>query len=518
MKDKLQKNWFRQILVLALGALSSLAMQPYEFWPVLIPGLSGFWLLLTMFEKKWHSWLAGFLFGFGYFVAGLWWVGNALLVDGNPYLWALPLAVFGLQALLSFFPFMAAGLSQIFAPGRGFKSFLFFVAMLSFWEWGRGHMFTGFPWNLFGMTWTGSLPMAQISSIGGIHLLNMMTIFVMTLPGFLWLGLSDIRTKKIIGVSTAVLIALNCVWGFYRLHENPTSLNKDIVVQIVTPNISQADKWDPELLADNFYKTIRLMHPTASSNSKSGIARAIILPETALMPEVFESPDAMNALRVAANAYPEKTYILSGALQREMDEAGAPRYYNSLVAIDKSGRVLDRFNKFHLVPFGEYIPFQKYVPFGPVAKFAGFQGGTGPATWDQFEGLTSFSPLICYEIIFAGEVTNAEKRPEWMVNVTNDAWYGISPGPYQHLAQTQFRAIEEGIPVIRSTNTGISAIIDPLGRILTASPLFDEAVQEEFLPRPASSPTFYSEYKDLMFYIFLILGIIPTLYQRSGRR
>lgn len=518
MKDKLQKNWFRQLLVLALGALSSFAMQPYEFWPVLIPGLSGFWLLLTMSEKKWHSWLAGFLFGFGYFVAGLWWVGNALLVDGNPYLWALPLAVFGLQAILAFFPLMAAGLSQIFSPGRSLKSFLFFVAMLSFWEWGRGHMFTGFPWNLFGMTWTSSLSMAQITSVGGIHLLNIMTIFIMTLPGFLWLGLSSQKTKKILGVSTIVLIALNFTWGFYRLNENPTSLNKDIVIQIVTPNIPQGDKWNPELLAENFYKTIRLMHPSASSHGKSGVARAIILPETALMPEVFESPDAMNALRVAAKVYPEKTYILSGALQREISNNGEPRYYNSLVAIDKTGTVLDRFNKFHLVPFGEYIPFQKYVPFGPVAKFAGFQGGKGPATWDQFDGLTSFSPLICYEIIFAGAVTNDQKRPEWMVNVTNDAWYGISPGPHQHLAQTQFRAIEEGIPVVRSTNTGISALIDPVGRILTASPLFREAVQEEFLPRPVPSHTIYSDYKDLIFFIFLALCMIPALYQRIGRR
>ena len=517
MQTYLDKHWFRQLIILALGAISSFAMQPYEFWPVLILGLSGFWFLMTENRKIWQSYLSGFLFAFGYFVAGLWWVGNALLVDGNPYLWALPLAVFGLQALLSFFILMAAGLSQTFAKGRSLPAFLFFVAMMSFWEWGRGHMFTGFPWNLFGMTWTSSLAMSQIASVGGIHFLNLATVFAFTLPAFLWKGIASKNSKIAISVVTALLIATNFIWGSYRLPAS-TDFNKDVLVQLVTPNIAQKDKWNPDLMAENFWKTVRLMRPEAAPQTKAALTRAIVLPETALLPEVFSSPEAMNALRVALNAYPEKTYLLSGALRREQDENGAPRYFNSLIGMGKDGKITGWFDKFHLVPFGEYIPFQKYVPFGPVAKFAGFQGGKGPATWTNFDGLPPFSPLICYEVIFAGQVTNREPQPpQWMVNVTNDAWYGISPGPHQHLAQTQFRAIEEGIPVIRSTNTGISAIIDSYGHIVTQSPLYQDFVQEEYLPRPASKTTIYAVYKDKLFFFSLFLLILPVALRRIKR-
>lgn len=513
------KNWQRQLSALFLGAISSFAMQPYEFWPVLILGLSGLWLLLTENTKLWQSLLTGYLFAFGYFVAGLWWVGNALLVDGNPYLWALPLAVFGLQALLAFFICVAAGFSHKIAPGRTLQAFLFFVAMMSFWEWGRGHMFTGFPWNLFGMTWTSSLSMSQITSVGGIHFLNLATVFIFTLPAFLWKGSATLKSKKIIASIAVLLIAANFGWGFNRL--NIASVNSkndkpsDVVIQIVTPNIAQRDKWNPDKLAENFWKTVELMRPEAAPNKITGNTRVIVLPETALVPEAFSSPEAMNALEVALRAYPEKTYLLSGALRRVETDKGELRHYNSLIGMDKSGKILGTFDKFHLVPFGEYIPFQKYVPFGPVAKFAGFQGGTGPATWMQFDGLPPFSPLICYEAIFAGNVTNLDETPpQWMVNVTNDAWYGVSPGPHQHLAQTQFRAIEEGIPMIRSTNTGISAIIDSYGEILTQSPINEEYVQEILLPPALKNRTIYSLYKDKLFFLLISALMLPAVIQK----
>ena len=515
--DWLKKNWVRQLLILTLGALSSFAMQPYEFWPVLIIGLSGYWLLITVNHKPWQSFMSGYLFGMGYFVAGLWWVGNALLVDGNPYIWALPLAVFGLPALLSFFPLMGAGISQFFARGRSLPAYLFFVATISFWEWGRGHMFTGFPWNLFGMTWTSHLPFAQLASIGGVHFLNMLTIFLMTLPAFLWKGEISRHSKFLIAAFALLVVIANTTFGLFHMG-TPRGDNKDVVIQIVTPNIAQKDKWNPDKLADNFWKTVRMMHPdTKRYRHLEGKTRVIALPETALLPEVFSSPDALNALRVAINTYPEKTYLLSGALRREEAETGETRYYNSLIAMDKTGQIIDQFDKFHLVPFGEYIPFQKYVPFGPVAKFAGFQGGKGPATW-WFDGLPPVSPLICYEIIFAGQVTDTKSvRPEWIVNVTNDAWYGFSPGPHQHLAQAQFRAIEEGIPVIRSTNTGISAVISPYGDVVSESPLYEDYVQETYLPYSTATPTLYARSKDLVFFVMLILFAIPTLIRRVKR-
>lgn len=512
------KTWVRHLVILISGAICSFAMQPFEFWPALLLGFSAYWLLLTSFDKKRHAWLGSFLFGLGYFVAGTWWIGNALLVDGNPFLWALPFASVGFQALLALFPMVFGALSQHFFPGRSLPSYLFFIVMMSFAEWTRGHWFTGFPWNLFGMTWTSSLAFAQMASYGGIYLLSLFTVFLAALPGFLWLGLLSKRGKTILAGLAIFISLVNYAWGYQRLQRHPTEYNKDVIVQVVTPNIPQGDKWNPDLTAANFYKTIRLMQPEAArsfGDRATGKSRVIVLPETALLPSVFQSPEAMKAIQSVLASYPEKTYLMSGALRHEYLEDGKKKYYNSLVAIDQAGATLTKFDKFHLVPFGEYMPYQKYIPVGPVVKFSGFERGTGPAIW-SLPGLPDLSPLVCYEIIFAGRVKPPQTHPKWMVNVTNDAWYGISPGPYQHLAQTIFRAIEEGMPVIRSTNTGISAVIDSMGRVVSASPLFEDYVQTLNLPEPVTG-NIYSRYPDLIYFSAIILLLAVAILKRNFR-
>ncbi len=504
-----ERVWCKMLACLALGGIGALSMPPFTLPFFLLIGLSGYWIVLTSFDKKWHAPVAGFLFGFGYFVAGIWWVGNALLVGGNPYLWALPLAVAGLQALLAIFPMLAALCSQWLYKGRSVGAYLFFIAMMGFWEWGRGTFFTGFPWNMFGMTWTYTLPMLQILSVGGIYLLSLLTIFMLSVPGFVLAGNAPRHIRfGMLGLALALCAGL-LLWGKSRLDAHPTAYNPDTIIQVVTPNIPQEEKWDDKLFWKNYTKTLQAIAPAKMDSSVTGNTRLIILPETAFHFAALQDPQARAELKRILSMYTEKTYLLTGLLRRSEDPATHEEsYHNSLVGLDQNADEIFAFDKFHLVPFGEYIPFQKYIPIGPVVAFAGFDSGPGPRTV-TLEGAPPFSPLVCYEVIFPGAVT-ASPRPDWMVNITNDAWYGVSPGPHQHLGHAVYRAIEEGLPMVRSTNTGISAVIDPYGRMQMASPLFEQAVQTTHLPL-AAEKTVFSSLKQMIFFIFLIGLCLPAI-------
>lgn len=509
-----QKTWAQMISCMLLGAIGALALPPFPLWclPFMALSLSGFWLVLTRFPKLWHAPLAGFLYGFGYFVAGIWWVGNALLVDGNSFVWALPFAVSGLQALLALFPMLAALTSQWLLKGRSLPAYMFFLSMMGFWEWGRGNMLTGFPWNLFGSAWTYSLPMLQILSIGGIFTLSLYTIFLCTVPAFAWRGNAS-RCARIALPSIAILIGIAFyIYGDMRIKANPTSYNHDVIVQVVSPNIPQADKWDGNKFWNNYIKTVQAI--SLPAQDVSGKTRVIVLPETAFHYSAFDDINALNEIKNALSAYPEKTYLLTGLLRRDVSDEGEASYHNSLTGYDADMNEVMNFNKFHLVPFGEYMPFQEYIPIGPVIGFEGFAFGTGPET-ETLPGLPPFSPLVCYEVIFSGQITKENaQRPDWIVNVTNDAWYGVSPGPYQHLSQTVFRAIEEGLPLIRSTNTGFSAIIDPLGRILDQNQLFVASSQVSYLPLPAVAATIFSSNKHAIFFALIVLLALSSLVSK----
>jgi apolipoprotein N-acyltransferase len=519
-----QKLWAKLSLCFLLGAVGAFSLPPFPIYtfPLLVLSLSGFWLLLTDFKKLWHAPLAGFLYGFGYFLAGIWWVGNALLVDGNAFLWALPFAVCGLQALLALFPMMAALISQWLYKGRSIGAYIFFLSMMGFWEWARGNFFTGFPWNLFGSAWTYSLPMLQILSTGGIYLLSLYTIFLCTVPAFALKGAAAKATRASLFVGALALGVGLYTYGHMRLSSHPTTYNQDVVIQVVSPNIPQADKWDGNKFWDNYIKTVNAI--SLPAQDISGKVRAIVLPETAFHYSAFEDLNAREKLKEALSVYPETTYLLTGLLRRDVLLDGSESYHNSLTGYDASMNEVMNFNKFHLVPFGEYMPLQEYIPIGPVIGFSGFNSGEGPET-KILPNLPPFSPLVCYEVIFPGEVTalatDQQPRPEWLVNVTNDAWYAVSPGPYQHLSQTVFRAIEEGLPMIRATNTGFSAIIDPVGRILDQNSLFETSVQTSYLPVSVKETTLFAVYKNAPFLILLACLAFPLLIKvssKSGRK
>ncbi|MCK5284724.1 MAG: apolipoprotein N-acyltransferase [Alphaproteobacteria bacterium] len=455
------------------GSFSSLAMAPTNIWLLLFIGISVLYYAVAHLKSSWSAFFNGWFFGFGYFLFGLSWIGNALLVEGNPYAWAWPLSVTCLPFLLSFFPALACLLSKKLSNIKSLSGYMSFTALLFLSELLRGHIFTGFPWNLYGYAWANILPIVQTVSFVNIYGLTALSILWAGTFGFI--ALKEIKNKdKVILSSICALSFLACFgYGSWKLNTTTIKFHEDIQIRLVQPNIPQHEKWDRRKMTEIFFKHIRMSLPTINKPElPTTKATYIIWPETALSYQYTQDKTAMNVLTEALkNAYINEAYILTGLLRKDQDNKTLS---NSLVMIDKNGKMQNIYDKHHLVPFGEYIPFKKWIPLETVTKFSGFSSGEKAKTYKTPEGFR-YSPLICYEAIFPGLIPRNEKeRPDFIINVTNDAWYGISAGPHQHLAQTVFRAVEEGIPVIRAANTGISAIIDPLGRVIHKDNLFHD--------------------------------------------
>jgi apolipoprotein N-acyltransferase len=499
----------RSLICLALGALGALAMAPYYFWPVLVLSLSGFYLLLAHTHSAWRSGLYGWLFGFGYFFTGLFWVKNALLVDGNPFSWIWPLAVAGLPSLLAFFMAVGAFAAKRCADFKTVPGFLSFTAFLGLTEWARGFVFTGYPWNLFGYTWVDTLAMIQNVAVGNIFFLTWLTILWLSLPGFLILRRNLKRADHFLTGAVLISALLCLVFGIIRLQTASIETVPDVQIHIVQPNIAQSEKWDRSETARHFLKMVDLSKP--DENTKS-LRTIIVWPETALSFWMTQDATAMDLLTDMLKSYPGEAVLVTGLLRVEVETKS---YFNSLVMIDKNGSITNIYDKHHLVPFGEYIPFQKWIPLKPVVEFSGFRTGIGAQT---FEALgIKYSPVICYEIIFPGAVTGMV-APDLIINVTNDAWYGVSAGPYQHFDQAVVRAVEEGIPVVRSANTGFSGMIDSLGYVYEKSRLFRE--YEKTLALPTKIMSFNAQIipKDIIFAGLMLLIASFGFFQNCLKR
>lgn len=469
------------------GWIAAFSMAPASYWPCLFIGLSGLYWLYSRTLNGPQAFFTGFFFALGYFVTGLWWIGNALLVEGNEFAWVWPISVIGLPTLLGLFTGLYLACARIVSSPATLKGFLAFCLFLTFSEFGRGHAFTGFPWNLYGYVWADYLPMAQISHYIGAYGLTILSVFWATLAGFLIVSANGLRTKSVLAGIAVVSIMATYSFGQARLSANEQKLDRRNGLVVVQPNIAQDMKWDPVAIQANFEKTVSLSRSALFADPQPENI-FIVWPETAISPATYTIPENMESIRGVLNSYTKSAaYLVTGVLLRRFNDDDTTRYSNSVSLLDKDLTPLATYDKTHLVPFGEFIPFQDWIPLKPVAAFKGFDAGKGVVTVAH-ESLPSFSPLVCYEVIFPDDVT-AQPRPAWMVNVTNDGWYGDSAGPYQHFAQTRLRAIEEGIPIVRSANTGISGIIDPYGRVIESADIYREASIVSYIPEslPASA-------------------------------
>ncbi|MCB9984019.1 MAG: apolipoprotein N-acyltransferase [Rhodospirillales bacterium] len=485
----------------SVGALASLSMAPLNGWPVLFVALPLLYAALVYSPSGKRAFALGWLFGFGYFAFSLSWIGNALLVEGNPYKWAWPLAVSGLPALLAFFPAFAALTSHKLFNLRSVSGWLGFVSMTCGFEWLRGHVFTGFPWNLFGYTWADHLPVLQILWLSDVYMLTWLTVLWASAPGVVILLPATQRAWPIV---IALISFAGCYgYGLAVLPDTP-DFNKDVRVRIVQPNIDQAEKWQPDKMAAHFRKHLQLSENTDDYD----LPTIIVWPETAVSYRLLDAPQAMEDLKATLSSQPDDSVLLTGFLRFD---ANNESYGNSLVMIKLDGSVSNVYDKHHLVPFGEYIPFQKWIPLAPVVQFKGFEAGPGVQTF-KAPGGALYSPLICYEIIFPGRSVAAGTRPDFIVNVTNDAWYGNSAGPHQHLTQALFRAIESGVPVIRSANTGFSAIISPYGYFIHKTELFKTQRFDSALPQNRDDFLDTNAHKHIFSLIILLFFILQGTY------
>jgi apolipoprotein N-acyltransferase len=502
------------LLCLCAGAIMVLALPPFNIWPLMFAGFSLFYAMLAGTKSRRAAFAGGWLFGFGYFAPGLWWIANALLVDGNEFRWVWPLAISGLPALLGFFPALASLACVRFDNGKKMAGFLCFLAAFAFSEWLRGHIFTGFPWNLYGYAWSGWLEMAQVVSVGGPYFLTLLTHFWSALPGFLFIWDAP-RSKKIFLLCVGLAsLAANGIYGCLRLSHYATAFDQTVAIRPVQANISQADKWNPHKVAENLNKRLALT-PDNDQQKFDVPLTLVIWPETAMEDNVLANENARALIRAALAEYKNKVYLITGLLHYKPGPDGKMQYFNSLVVLDRDLNERALYSKSHLVPFGEYIPFQNILPLKPFVSFEGFTSGGG-VTSLSLDAMPVFSPLICYEVVFPGAVI-ARSRPALMINVTNDAWYGDSPGPRQHFAMTRFRAIEEGIPMVRAAETGISGVIDPLGRVIWQAPLNTKDARNIALPRPLAEPTLYARVypRDIIFLICLFLTGMAAFFCRA---
>lgn len=470
------------------GAVATLALPPAYLIPVLwlaFPAL----LRLLQGASPMRAFLLGWCFGFGYFVLGLYWISFALLTDIGQFWWLLPFAVAGLPAVLALFPALSAcvfvTIPERWGLRRGAAGVIVFAVLWCAGEGLRGHILTGFPWHLIGYAWVGVPPLLQAAALFGVYGLSLVTVTAAALP---YAGSVRALLAGLLG------LGLLAGWGSWRLTQADTTWVPDVRLRLVQPNIDQRLKWAPGERDNNFAR-----HLALSATEGSAPVTHIIWGETAVpaIPRALEA-DAGRRLTMAA-VTPEHGLILTGTPRvhppADPIEAASPRRYsNGLVALDRSGAVVGGFDKFHLVPFGEYMPLRRWLPLEPIAAGSiDFTPGPGPRTL-HLPGLPPVSPLICYEVIFPAAVTDPTERPAWLLNLTNDAWYGHSAGPHQHFAIARARAVEEGLPLVRVANTGISGVIDGHGRIVAALGLGREGVVDAPLPHPLPSPPPYARF------------------------
>lgn len=506
------QGWKRLAAAGAAGGLATLALPPAHVLPLLwiaFPAL--LWLLRGSDGTRRPSWTAfwtGWWFGFVHFTLGLYWISVALWVDIGRFWWAVPLAVGGLPALLSVFVGAAAA-AHTWARRRlrltGAAEALTFAVLWTLAEWLRGHLFTGFPWNLIGYGWTAVQPVLQTTALVGIYGLGLLTVAVAALPVVLAQGGGAYhrwRGVRVIGAGLAVLAGV-AVAGAVRMQGTEGLTVPGVQLRIVQAHIPQSLKWQPEVRAQNLQRHIDLSLSPGWTH-----VTHIVWPETAVPYFPERAPWVLGLL---AEVAPENGFLLTGVPRLDMD-AGRPVVTNSLIAVDPAGRIAASYDKFHLVPFGEYLPFRRFLPqsLSAIASVGlDTMAGPGPRTVG-LPGLPPFAPQICYEAIFPGNVapdpTAGEVRPGWLLNATNDAWYGNTAGPHQHFAIAQVRAVEEGLPLVRAANTGISGVVDAYGRVTASLPLGETGVLDAPLPVASEMPTPYARFGDMLL-VMLLFGV-----------
>ncbi len=512
------RGWRRYGAALLLGLVLAAAQAPLSFWPL---AFVCFTLLLLLDDggndpaARRRSFFTLFAFCYGYFVAGHYWIGISFFVDAAKFAILLPLPVLGLPVVLAVFPATGAWVAWLIA--RGHRA-LYMLLMPFGWlvgEWLRGHVGTGFPWNLIGYVW-GDWPAAmQLAAFIGAQGLGLLTMLAAS-------GIAlAISGRRIALALPAVLVV---VMGLASLRvPAEIAMQPDVNLRLVQPSIEQTLKWQDDLRQQHLQQ-----HVALSLQPSEVPLTHVIWPETAIPYLLAEEPGLRAAL---AQRLAPGTVLITGAPRREQlpsPVSGNPRdiaIYNSVFALGSDAEISARYDKVHLVPFGEYLPFRSLLkPLGLDAVAAGavdFSFGRDAAPI-AIPGLPFARVLICYEAVFPDESMpqrdSGAPIAGMLLNLTNDGWFGRSSGPFQHLVAAKFRAVEQGLPLVRAANNGISAIVDPYGRITARLGLDDIGVVDGGLPAAIAQRPLYARIGDgplLAFAMVSLLAAFVALLRRA---
>lgn len=492
-----------------LGIFSAFSFAPFSLWLLMLGAFCGLvWLLDTSTSAR-HSAACGWFFGFGHFATGLYWISISFGFQADMPVWLGWVGVAGLAGYLAIYPALALWLASKLwssSPAR-------VLVLAGTWaaaEWLRGHLLSGFPWNAVAQIWADTAIMFQSVRFFGAYGLGLLTVAL-----FSSLALVADRTRA---ARAAMLLApfgasLLLADGWWRVTAGQPASERMLRVHLVQANIRQDLKMNPERQLE-ILTTYEDMSLDALRERGPGL---VIWPETAVQYDV--EGDGVTRFRLARLLGGQGTLILGAVGQRTAPDGRWIGSRNSLLAVAADGDVTAVYDKRRLVPFGEYLPASSLLARIGLRSLAAGSARFLPG--DRAEtlapGVPPFSPLICYEIIFPGEVVNPSARPEWLLNISNDAWFGNSSGPHQHLAQARLRAVEEGLPVVRSTPTGISAVIDPLGRVTARTTLGERTVLTATVPPPMGE-TIYARRGDGLFFLLAAASLVIGAFTRFRSR
>lgn len=498
----LERHWWRVLVAgIGFGVVAALGQAPFGLWPATLLGLAGSYALIGAAPTTRRAALAGWSLGLGYFGLTLVWIVQPFLVEPDRHGWMAPFALVLMAGGLALFWGLGAALARWLSPTGRF-AWLGFAAVMGLVELLRGTLFTGFPWGGPGLAWIDT-PVAQLASIFGALGLSVLTFLF---AAGLWVALAGRR----IVATAALLMAAVAVAGFgaFLARGALPERSPAITVRLVQPNAVQHLKWDPEWMGIFYQRALALTAEPAAEAPPD----LVIWPETAIAPLLGDRPDIQAEIAAAAAPAP----VVSGV--RRLDGA---RGYNSLVLLDAEGAAAQVYDKHHIVPFGEYVPLGdllgRFGIHGLAAREGyGYSAGPGAALLSLPGDLGTVLPLICYEAIFPADLRAAPGRADWILQITNDAWFGTFSGPQQHLVQARFRAIEFGLPFVRAANTGVSAVIDARGGMVAALPLGVAGKLDAALPG-ALPPTLYARLGDwpLLGGAILVLGWLASRLRKG---
>ncbi|WP_395476728.1 apolipoprotein N-acyltransferase [Rickettsia endosymbiont of Pantilius tunicatus] len=514
-----------KISCLLLGLLSGLVFAPTFLVPALLT--LSYLCYLVQKSKSWQeAAILGYIFGFGHFLSGIYWISLGVSVYISDFWWAIPFALFGLPIILAFF-ISASCVFSFFVRNNNYYHFIFCLYWVLF-EWVRSWIFTGLPWNLIGYAFSFSDILIQPLNIIGIYGLSFIVIYIFT--SFYPFFTKQFNQLKVLLLTSSMTLAVIITYGSVRLHNHPTNFT-DIKVRLVQPSIPQTDKWNEEEFWHNLMLHINLSKNSESIVNSVGLGyneqgtkpidnrRAtsddvdepksidlVIWSEAALVVP-YDIPAVKSELLGLLNSV--DATLITGGISDNKKRIEEFELYTAMYALEKNGNKLFEYHKSHLVPFGEYMPLKKILPFKKLTHgFIDYTEGNGGLVYlDKYN--LKIKPLICYESIFPDFVRTNNEAADVIINVTNDAWYGKSSGPYQHFYISKSRAVENGLPMIRVANNGISAIIDPLGRVIKKLDLNETNYIDGLIPKKLDSPTISSRFGNItilliIFLIFLV--------------